>query len=236
MVLSQGLRRLGLDLSSSSIESLMYYYKQLREKNQKLGLTALTKAEDILTDLFLDSLSLLPYLNKHREIKRVLDMGTGGGFPGIPIKICRPDLDITLLDSSRKKLGFCRLVTFSLNLTGMSMIDGRAEELAYDARYRESFDLVCSKALARLDIFLEYGVPFLKVGGILAAFKGERVATELTQASQAIKILNTKVIETIAVSKSGPLNSRCLVFVEKLGTTPLNLPRTSQAIKQEPLR
>jgi len=234
LLLKSGLKKVGISVPNHVQEQLLAYYRLVRERNKALGLTSLTRAEDILQDLFLDSLSLLPYLNRDGH-QRLLDIGTGGGFPGLPLKIVRPDLELTLLDSSRKKLGFCQLVALSLGLSGVTVLEGRAEELAHRPGQRESFDLVCFKALAPLRVLVEYGMPFLKTGGRLVAYKGEKAATEITEASSALRHLNARYVEARPAGRGGTARGRCLIFVEKVGTTPDSFPRNTNLIKKTPL-
>ena len=216
----QNLKVMSLTLPKQALTQLFLYYQAFRENNQRLGLTSLNLEknwEQSISELFLDSLILAPYFHHHPELKRVLDLGTGAGLPGLPLKIACPHLKLTLLDSSQKKLGFCHLMSLTLGLSDVTILEGRAEKWAKQPQQRESYDLVCSKAFSKLPSFLEYAIPFLKPGGLLAAYKGESIAAEIKQAAPTLQALQCRIKDLKEYTLPQHSAPRFLLLVEKMG-------------------
>lgn len=166
---------------------------------------------------------------------RVIDVGTGAGFPGIPVKIACPEIKLTLLDSLQKRIGFLQEVGSQLGLEGVHYVHSRAEDGGQNPQYREGFDLCVSRAVANLSVLAEYCLPFIKVGGRLAALKGPDAAAEAEQAKGALKKLGGRLVEIKDVAIPHTDLSHKLVFIEKIAPTPKKYPRNAGKIKKEPL-
>lgn len=225
-----GLAALGGEISDKQLENFSVYSALLKEWNEKMNLTAITDDDGIAVKHFLDS--ILPLY--HIEIPHgaaLADIGTGAGFPGLPIKLMRPDLNITLIDSLQKRINFLNTVCNNLNLENISCIHGRAEEIGQDKTYREMFDVAASRAVANLKVLCEYCLPLVKVGGIFIALKSENISDELSDAKAMIGSLGGAV-ESIT---EAPLPEsdivRKLVLIRKERPTPPQFPRRPNKIK-----
>ena len=173
-----GLQQLHIELSEKQMEQFLQYYEMLVEKNKVMNLTAITEFDEVVEKHFLDSVSLTQQLDLHQPLK-VLDLGTGAGFPGIPLKIVFPELEITLMDSLNKRVLFLQDVISSLQLENIEAVHGRAEEAARNKKYRESFDLCVSRAVANISTLSEYCLPFVKIGGSFISYKSSTIEDEL---------------------------------------------------------
>lgn len=221
-----------LNVSCETFQKLEEYAEFLTDYNQKVNLTALTQGEDILIKHFLDSLLLQKKCEVYiPEEAAVMDIGSGAGFPGVPLALIRPDLHITLLDSLNKRIVFLDLLRERLGCK-YSTIHGRAELLAKDDEFRESFDVVAARAVAALPTLAEYSLPFVKKGGYWLAMKGPN--EDLQPALHAIQILGGTLVDTVRYSLPGG-DERLIYVVKKIGTTPTKYPRNSGQIKQKPL-
>ena len=180
------LQELEIELDENQIKQFYLFMQLLLEWNEKINLTTITDENEIILKHFVDSLTVAKYIKKGAK---VIDVGTGGGFPGIPLKIYRPDLDVVLLDSLNKRVNFLNDVIENLDLESIKVIHGRAEDAGQDKKYRESFDVAISRAVANMATLSEYLIPFVKVGGIAIAMKGPEIEEELNGAKKAIKIL-----------------------------------------------
>ncbi|WRS26775.1 16S rRNA (guanine(527)-N(7))-methyltransferase RsmG [Oscillospiraceae bacterium MB08-C2-2] len=223
---------LGIELAPSMVEQMDEYASFLVEYNQKVNLTAITQPVEIAVKHFLDSLLLL----RAGELKQgatLLDVGTGAGFPGVPLKIARPDLQVTLMDSLQKRIVFLEELSRRLG-QDTRCIHGRGEELGNKPVYRESFDWVTARAVAGLPVLCEYCLPFVRVGGTFAALKGPDAAQELAKAERAIEFLGGKVQKLVPFDL--PLdNHRVLVLIKKIRQTPPKYPRNAGKITKTPL-
>ena len=170
----EGLTDLGISLSEKQLTQFLTYYEFLIEKNRVMNLTAITDFDEVVQKHFLDSLSLVKVLEK-KPVGKILDIGTGAGFPGIPIKIVFPDCSMTLVDSVNKKIGFIQEVIQELDLYNIEAIHGRVEDLGHDVSQREQYDLVVSRAVASLPVLVEYCLPFVKVSGVFLSYKSVKV-------------------------------------------------------------
>lgn len=232
--LLEGIVDLGIELNEEQKRSFIEYKRLLKEWNEKINITAITEDEDIDIKHFLDSLT--PYItNLFNGNKRIIDVGTGGGFPGLPLKILNPQLQITLLDSLNKRIVFLNEVINSLKLNDIEAIHGRAEELGKNAKYREKYDIAISRAVASLNTLSEYCMPFVKVGGYFISMKGPDVDDELKEADKGIKVLGGKIIkkEIVNLPKSDIVHS--LIIIEKTKETPTKYPRVGGKPKKNPL-
>lgn len=225
-------KRMGIRISLNQAEQFQIYMETLLEWNEKLNLTAITQPEEILEKHFLDSLTVLS-TGRLKENGKVLDVGTGAGFPGVPMKILRPDLQVTLLDGSNKRLRFLGELCEKLGLP-CERVHKRAEEAGLDKAMRESFDLVTARAVAPLRILSEYCLPLVKMKGYFIAMKGPGAGEELEEARQALKLLGGDQVEVKSVSLP-TAGERNLVVVRKLRFTPKEYPRHGGTIMKHPL-
>lgn len=226
------LEKLSITLSEKQMEQFRIYYEMLVEKNKVMNLTAITEFDEVLEKHFLDSVSLIRAKNLHQAIS-VLDLGTGAGFPGIPLKILFPELKITLADSLNKRVLFLQEVIDVLKLKDIVAIHGRAEDLAKDKNYREQFELCVSRAVANLSTLSEYCLPFVKIGGEFISYKSGDCEEEVFSAKSAIFLLGGKVKETIKfeLGESG----RSFIIIEKIKGTPKTYPRKAGTPSKKPL-
>ena len=232
--LIRGASDLEIQLSNDSLEKFKTYKSLLKEWNEKINITAIKDDEEIDIKHFLDSLTVLK-TGKFKGGERVIDIGTGGGFPGVPIKIVEDSLDVVLLDSLNKRLKFLDEVINELELKNIMTIHERAEELGNNIEYREKFDIAVSRAVASLNILAEYCLPFVKVNGYFIAMKGSDSNEELKDAEKAIKVLGGELERKmdIRVPQSDIIHS--LIVIKKIGNTPTKYPRQSGKIKKNPL-
>lgn len=225
---------LGITLSKNQIEQFLRYFELLVEWNEKINLTAITEYGDVLKKHFVDSLSLIKALDPAKELK-LIDVGTGAGFPGLALKIAFPNLKVTLLDSLNKRILFLDEVISQLGLSGVETIHGRAEDFAGKPEYREAYDLCVSRAVANLSTLSEYCLPFVKVGGSFVAYKSEKIEEELGQAQKAISILGGALKKQAEFTLPSSDVYRNLVVIEKEKSTPKKYPRKAGMPSKEPL-
>ena len=230
--LIDGLTELGITLSEKRLEQFSTYYKMLVEKNKVMNLTAITQWEEVLEKHFLDSVSLIRAKDLSQSIT-VLDLGTGAGFPGIPLKIVFPNLKITLADSLNKRVSFLNEVIDALKLEDIQAVHGRAEELARDMKYREKYDLCVSRAVANLSTLSEYCLPFVALGGEFISYKSGEVEEEAQAAKSAIFLLGGKVTNTVKFALGE--SSRSFIVIEKVKGTPKTYPRKAGPPSKKPL-
>lgn len=223
--LVQDLRALvGIQLSTRQVAAFKKFEEVLLEWNQKHNLTAIRESEGIRTKHFLDSLTcMLAWREKPPE--RLIDIGTGAGFPGIPLKIIMPRLKLTLVESVGKKLEFCRHVAGVLELDNITCLQARAEELGLSREHREKYDWAVARAVANLPILAEYLLPLVKVGGGMLAQKGETGPAEAHKADHAIHVLGGRIKQLVPVLLPGVTEERFLVVVDKVSATPPGYPR-----------
>lgn len=234
----KGLEQLSITLSREQKQQFLTYYEYLVEKNKVMNLTAITEYEEVITKHFLDSLAVVKTsCFKPEELagKRLIDIGTGAGFPGIPLKIAFPKLEILLLDSLNKRINFLNEVTEMLGLTKINTVHGRAEDYAKQKEYRESFDFCVSRAVANLSTLSEYCIPFVKQGGCFISYKSGSVDQELIQAEKAVKILGGQREEVVRFSLADTDMDRSFVVIHKAKPTPKKYPRKAGLPSKEPL-
>ena len=220
-------------LTEENLSKFEVYYKLLKEWNEKINLTAITDADGVAVKHFVDSLSVLNYCNIPQNAK-VLDVGTGAGFPGVVLKIVRPDIQLFLLDSLKKRFLFLDALLSELDLDA-DFLQGRAEEYGQDIDLRESFDLVVSRAVAQLNTLSEYCLPFVKLSGRFIAFKGSGADEEIKSSKKAFQVLGGKLIKIHTFKLPFDGGSRSLVEIEKIQPTPGKYPRNNGRIKAKPL-
>lgn len=223
-----------ISFSEMQQEQLTLYYEMLVEKNKVMNLTAITEFEDVLEKHFLDSIAAARYVDLTGELS-VIDLGTGAGFPGIPLKIMFPNLKITLADSLNKRILFLNEVIDALKLENVTAVHGRAEDLAVDVNYRGQYDYCVSRAVANLSTLSEYCLPFVKVGGTFISYKSGEIDEELSTAKKAIFLLGGQLKEVIPFQLDGTDLSRSFVMIEKVKKTPKAYPRKSGMPSKKPL-
>lgn len=234
--LVEGARALGIDLSPSHLAAFRIYYDELMLWNQRVNLTSITEFPEVQIQHFLDSLAGLLVLEPSSALgASLIDIGAGAGFPGVPLKIVRPETGLALLESTRKKAAFLRHLATVLSLGGTEVLEGRAEEFARRAEYREAYHAAVARAVAELRVLLELALPFLKVGGLFVAYKGRDVEVELRMAERALAILGGRVVEVRPVRLPGLEQSRHLIAVEKIFPTPDRYPRRPGVPAKRPL-
>lgn len=223
--------RAGIDLTEEQVARFSRYADLLIEYNEKFNLTAITERSDVYEKHFLDSVLAEKYIPAGAA---VIDVGSGAGFPAIPLKIVRPDLRFVLLDSLNKRVGFLQAVIGELGLTGIEAIHARAEDFAKTAK-RESFDAAVARAVAPYDVLAEYCLPFVKVGGIFLAYKGQNAEAEREEGKRAVRILGgeTPVLHNYALPNG---DKRAIVETKKASLTPAKYPRGQNKPRLSPLR
>ena len=234
----KGLEQLSITLSGEQKQQFLTYYEYLVEKNKVMNLTAITEYEEVITKHFLDSLAVVKtscFKPEKLAGKRLIDIGTGAGFPGIPLKVAFPELEILLLDSLNKRINFLNEVTEMLGLTKINTVHARAEDYAKQKGYRESFDFCVSRAVANLSTLSEYCIPFVKQGGCFISYKSGSVDQELIQAEKAVKILGGQREEVVRFSLADTDMDRSFVVIHKAKPTPKKYPRKAGLPSKEPL-
>jgi len=229
-ILSGGFEAMGLEPHEKSIDRFRLYYELLTERNKVMNLTAISGEEDCAKLHFLDSAA--PLLIADMAGKSVIDVGTGAGFPGLPIKIMEPDIDLTLLDSLDKRIRFLGEVCAESGLENVEFIHGRAEE---PGERREKYDFAVSRAVARLSMLCEFCLPYVKPGGAFLALKGPAAAEELDEAKNAIRLLGGKLERVFEYSVPGTQLRHNIVVIRKVSPTPKKYPRRFAMIKKSPL-
>lgn len=224
----------GMPLAAPQAEQLAAYYELLTDWNRKMNLTAITEPRAVAVKHVADSLSAFDAAI-FTEGVRVIDVGTGAGFPGLVLKIYFPSMDLVLLDALQKRVKFLEAVVAALGLSGVSCLHGRAEETARQKKWRERFDLAIARAVARLDVLAEYTLPFVRVGGAALALKGARYAEEMAEAEQAAKILGGGKPTAKPIKLPGLDDGRAVVRIDKERPTPAAYPRKAGTPEKKPL-
>jgi 16S rRNA (guanine527-N7)-methyltransferase len=225
---------IGVTLSAQQVSLLGEYEKELQIWNQQVNLTAIDESDQIRTKHFLDSFSSLLVM-KNTPLKRLIDIGTGAGFPGIPLKIILPETEVLLVDSVHKKTDFCRYIIDHLKLKGIEVVHERVERLGRDSRYREQFDWGVARAVAQLSTLAEYLLPFVKVGGKMLAMKGDQGPFEAQKAGRAVGLLGGELQGVKKVTLPGVTEDRFLITIAKKAATPDKYPRRVGVPGKKPL-
>ena len=232
--LENGCRELGIELNEKQKKQVIQFYEFLVEKNKVMNLTGITEFEEVLTKHFLDSLACVKAVDM-TKVKTIMDIGTGAGFPGVPLKIAFPHLEACLLDSLKKRVNFLEESFQLLGLEGIKAIHGRAEEYAKNKEYREKYDLCVSRAVSNLATLSEYCLPYVKTGGTFISYKSGTVQEEAKEAEKAIKILGGQLKDITYFQLPDSEIDRSLVIIDKKKPTPGKYPRKAGTPLKEPL-
>lgn len=225
-------RKLNIDLTNEQSEKFEKYMSLLLLWNEKMNLTAITERNEVIVKHFLDSIT--PVLFRDFKDKKIIDIGTGAGFPGVPIKIMCESCNICLADSLNKRVTFLNEVKNILEFKNTEILHTRAEELGQDMQYRQQFDFAVSRAVAKLSVLSEYTLPFVKVSGEVVALKGPKAYEEIEESENAIKTLGGRIKEVKSVKLPGDIE-HYLVFIEKIKPTPNQYPRPQGKMNKKPL-
>lgn len=229
-ILKEGIKKLGIELSEEQIDTLIKYKEILVEYNEKINLTAITDDFGVYTKHFLDSLTTLLTDKVKGE---VIDVGTGAGFPGLVLKIAKPEINLTLLDSLNKRISFLKEASEKMGIDGVRFIHARAEDGA--RREREKFDTVVSRAVANMTVLAELCIPFVKVGGYFLALKGPMAEEELAEAKRAIKILGGEISGIFSAEIPFTELSHKIIIIKKVRHTPMQYPRKAGIPSKTPI-
>lgn len=232
-LLKDGASEFNINLEKEDIESFFKYKETLLKWNKNINLTAITDDRDIIIKHFIDSISVVPYIGK--DLKKVIDVGTGAGFPGIPLKIIKKDLNVTLLDSLEKRTKFLNEVIEKLDLKNIEVIHSRAEDKGVSGDFREKFDLALARAVANLPVLLEYCLPFVKTGGTFIAMKSSDIQEELDNSKKALEILGGEIKDVIKFNLPSTDIKRNIIIIKKFRHTPTKYPRKSGKPSKAPL-
>lgn len=233
-ILIDACTKLNVNIDENMLAQFMKYKELLLEWNEKINLTAITEDREILLKHFADCVSLVPFINLNN--KSVIDVGTGAGFPGIPVKIVSPSIKLTLLDSLNKRINFLSEVVSSLGLNDVSCVHSRAEDGGQNVEFREKFDVCISRAVADLSILSEYCLPFVKTGGTFISLKGPDAKQEVINALKAIEVLGGEIenVEKIEIPFTDIVHT--LVMIKKVRQTPMKYPRKSGKVSKNPIK
>jgi len=233
-ILKQGSKELHIEITDHQIDQLIKYKDILLEWNQKMNLTAIEDEKEVMIKHFLDSLSCIKtkYLKSEGTM---IDVGTGAGFPGVPLKMALPNIELTLLDSLKKRIGFLEEVCRETSLNKVEFVHGRAEDFGQNKVYREKYDYAVSRAVAALNVLVEYCLPFVKVGGYFICQKGPGLIDELPEAKNAIKVLGGEVVDQIAVTLPFSDITHHILVIKKIKQSPSKYPRKAGKPSKEPI-
>lgn len=226
-------KEINIDLSEEKIDKFKKYMDLLLEWNEKINLTAITEEDEVVLKHFVDSMTVLKYID---EGASMIDVGTGAGFPGIPVSIANDNVNVTLVDSLNKRINFLQEVISEINLTNIKAIHSRAEDFGQNKEHREKYDISVSRAVANLSVLVEYLLPLVKVGGKCICMKGSEVEEEITNAKFAIKELGGKIEAVNEFCLPGTDIKRNIIVIRKEKETPKKYPRKSGTPSKQPLK
>ncbi len=234
-LLKEKMKEIHVELDERKIKQFYRFYELLIEWNRVMNLTGITESEEIVEKHFVDSLSIVKVLDL-KQVDKILDLGTGAGFPGIPLKIVFPHLNMVLLDSLNKRIKFLDEVIKELELTEIYTIHGRAEDYARKEEYREQFDLCVLRAVANLSTLTEYCLPYVKKGGVFVSYKSGNIDEEIAESKKAAQLLGGNIVDVVKFQLPGTDINRSFVKIEKVKNTGGKYPRKSGIPAKEPLR
>lgn len=234
IALQHSLQKWNIEISDKQMAQFEMYYELLLEWNSFMNLTAITELQEVIDKHFVDSIAIGKYVSLSHE--KILDLGTGAGFPGIPIKILYPDTEIVLMDSLNKRVKFLNTVLEKLELNKVTAVHGRAEDMAHDSMYREKFGICTSRAVANLSTLSEYCIPFVKQNGFFISYKTENAKTEIKEAEKAVKILGGKLEKIEEYQLPYTDMERIMVFIKKCEKTKKMYPRKAGTPGKEPIK
>ncbi|MGI6685420.1 MAG: 16S rRNA (guanine(527)-N(7))-methyltransferase RsmG [Bacillota bacterium] len=232
--LSQGLREIELNISQEQLTQCLKYHDLLLEWNQKINLTSIEDDQEIAIKHFIDSLICLKHITMSNEDK-IIDVGTGAGFPGLPIKILMPGIKLGLLDSLEKRCRFLENIVSALELNQVDVIHGRAEDLGKDPAYREQFSFVTARAVTALPVLAEYCLPFVKIGGYFLALKGPEIDEEVNKGEKAVQTMGGRIQEIKFYQLPLLGDARSLIIIKKVISTPDKYPRKTGVPTKKPI-
>ena len=224
----------GFSLTEQQLQQFVIYYDTLITWNQKMNLTAIEEPVEVAYKHFVDSACLLRVVPDLKQ-KSMIDVGTGAGFPGVPLKIMEPALDLTLFDSLNKRIIFLQELCQKLQLKDVKAVHGRAEEFGIKPEYRQQYDMATARAVARMPVLLEICLPFVKKDGIFIALKGPELENEIKESSNALKELGGKVVDVQQFTLADGAYTRNLAVIEKIKDTPKKYPRKAGTLQKKPL-
>lgn len=233
-ILIKAANEYGLDLSPAQVEGLTSYFEMLVEWNEKVNLTAITEPQDVAVKHMVDSLSCYDE-GIFKTGATIIDVGTGAGFPGLPLKIFRPDLKLTLFDSLNKRILFLKAVAEKLGIDDIHFVHSRAEDGGKSKQLREQYDIAVSRAVAKLDVLCEWCLPFVSVGGFFIALKGSRYSEEVNEATGAIQRLGGEITKIQKIKLPGLDDVRAIIYIKKIKKTPAAYPRRPGTAEKNPL-
>lgn len=232
--LLDGARKMGIDITPKQIENFTIYYEELIKWNEKINLTAITEPKEVAIKHILDSLTA--YDEKYfKENTRLIDVGTGAGFPSVVLKIFREDINLTLLDALNKRIVFLKELLEKLGLQNVNFLHARSEEAGKNKEHREQYDLATARAVANLPVLNEYCLPFVKKGGYFVALKGRKYKEELDNSANSLKLLGGNIKEIKEITLPYEEDLRGILYIEKIKNTPKTYPRKAGMIKKNPL-
>lgn len=234
-LLINGIKELGIEITNRQVEQFLKYYEMLVETNKVMNLTSIVDLDEVIVKHFIDSLLVVKTIDMNK-FNTMIDVGTGAGFPGIPLKIMFPNLKVVLLDSLNKRLKFLDSIIDELQLTDISTIHGRAEDIGKDIEYREKFDVCVSRAVANLSTLSEYCIPFISVGGEFISYKSEFSEEEKRGAEKAINLLGGSIKKSVIVELPYSEINRSFIFIDKKNKTPNKYPRKAGVPSKKPIK
>ncbi|MWC29088.1 16S rRNA (guanine(527)-N(7))-methyltransferase RsmG [Paenibacillus sp. MMS18-CY102] len=231
---SSALAEKGINLTSAQMEQFETYFQLLVEWNEKMNLTGITEREAVYEKHFYDSIALSFYVDM-KNVRHIADIGSGAGFPSLPIKICFPHLHVTIVDSLNKRISFLQHIAAELGLSDVSCVHGRAEDIARLPEHRDHYDLVTARAVAKLNVLNEFCLPFARKGGTFAAMKGADPADEIREASTSLRELKGKSASTEAMKLPFEQSERHIILITKIDSTPKKYPRKAGIPLKQPI-